>query len=161
MSRRHQHRQPAAGRPAERDFAVVALANAGPDGIPFNQAVVRWALRNYLGVTDRDPQPLPYDQARASEITGTYEIDAMTLDITTTGTGLRLEVRIKPEIRAASDKELPADHAPFDFGLLPGDGHEYIVTGGAFVGQRGFFTRDERGAVAGVDLAGRLFSRVP
>ncbi len=29
----------------ERDFAVVALANAGPDGISFNQAVVRWALQ--------------------------------------------------------------------------------------------------------------------
>jgi hypothetical protein len=28
-------------------------------------------------------------------------------------------------------------------------------------GQRGFFTRDQRGAVVGVDIAGRLFSRVP
>jgi hypothetical protein len=27
-------------------------------------------------------------------------------------------------------------------------------------GLRGFFTRDERGAVVGVDLAGRLFTRV-
>jgi hypothetical protein len=32
----------------ERGFAVVALSNAGPDGIPFNQAVVRWALQTYL-----------------------------------------------------------------------------------------------------------------
>jgi hypothetical protein len=38
-----------------RDFAVVALSNAGPDGIPCNQAIVRWALRTYLGLTDRDP----------------------------------------------------------------------------------------------------------
>lgn len=43
----------------ERDFAVVSLSNAGPNGIPFNQAVVRWTLHSYLGVTDRDPQPLP------------------------------------------------------------------------------------------------------
>ena len=42
----------------ERDFAVVSLSNAGPDGIPFNQAVVRWALETYLGVIDRDPEPL-------------------------------------------------------------------------------------------------------
>ena len=55
----------------ERDFAVVALSNAGPDGIPFNQAVVRWALQTYLGVTDRDPEPLPYDEARAREVVGT------------------------------------------------------------------------------------------
>ena len=33
----------------ERDFAVVSLSNAGPDGIPFNQAVVRWALRALPG----------------------------------------------------------------------------------------------------------------
>jgi hypothetical protein len=57
--------------------------------------------------------------------------------------------------------ELPPDHAPFDFGLLPGDADEYIITSGAFKGQRGFFTRDETGAVVGVDLAGRLFKRVP
>ena len=44
----------------ERDFAVVSLSNAGPDGIPFNQAVVRWALQNYLGVIDWDPEPLSY-----------------------------------------------------------------------------------------------------
>jgi hypothetical protein len=68
---------------------------------------------------------------------------------------------MKPEIRAAADKELPPDHAPFDFGLLPGDADEYIITSGAFKGQRGFFTRDETGAVVGVDLAGRLFKRVP
>jgi CubicO group peptidase (beta-lactamase class C family) len=141
----------------ERDFAVVALSNAGPNGIPFNQAAVRWALSTYLGVVDKDPEPLPYDQALAREVAGAYEIDAMTLTITDDGSGLTLEVLIKPEIRAASDKELPADHAPFALGLLPGD--EYVITGGAFNGQRGFFSRDDTGEVVGVDLAGRLFGR--
>jgi hypothetical protein len=84
----------------------------------------------------------------------------MTLTIDTTDTGLRLEVLMKPEIRAAADKELPPDHAPFDFGLLPGDTDEYIITSGAFTGQRGFFTHDDNGAVTGVDLAGRLFNRI-
>ena len=145
----------------EREFAVVALSNAGPDGIPCNQAIVRWALRTYLGLTDRDPEPIPYDEARAREIAGNYENDVMTLTIAADGTGLRLEVLLKPEIRAAADKEPPPDHAPFDFGLLPGDADEYIITGGAFRGQRGFFSRDDTGAVVGVDLAGRLFRRVP
>jgi CubicO group peptidase (beta-lactamase class C family) len=145
----------------ERGFAVVALSNAGPNGIPCNQAVVRWALQTYVGVTDRDPEPLPSDEARAREVVGSYENDVMTLTIGTDGAGLRLEVRMKPEIRAAADKELPPDHAPFDVGLLPGDADEYIITSGAFKGQRGFFTRDESGAVVGVDLAGRLFNRVP
>ncbi len=142
-----------------RDFAVVALSNAGPDGILFNQAVVRWALQTYVGVTDRDPQPLPYDAARAREIVGRYENEVMTLTIDTDGAGLRLEVLMKPETRAAY-KEAPPDHAPFEFGLLPGDADEYVITRGAFKGQRGLFTRDQSGTVVGVDLAGRLFNRV-
>ncbi len=97
----------------------------------------------------------------AREIAGNYENDVMTLTVGTGGSGLRLEVLLKPEIRAAAGKEPPPDHAPFDFGLLPGDRDEYIITGGAFQGQRGFFTRDETGAVVGADLAGRLFRRVP
>jgi len=145
----------------ERDFAVVSLSNAGPDGISFNQAVVRWALAHYLGVIDQDPTPLPFAAARAEEVVGSYVNEVMTLTIGTEGAALRLEVLMKPEIRAAADKELPPDHAPFDLGLLPGDTDDYILTSGAFTGQRGFFTRDERGTVVGVDLAGRLFTRVP
>ena len=45
------------------------------------------------------------------------------------------------------------------FGLLSGEGDEYIVSDGAMKGQRGFFTRDADGRVTGVDLAGRLFTR--
>jgi CubicO group peptidase (beta-lactamase class C family) len=145
----------------ERDFAVVALSNAGPDGTNCNQAVVRWALQAYLGVTDRDLQPLPYDPARARELLGSYETDAMTVTIATEGDRLRLAVRIKPEIRAAADKELPPDIEPSDFGLLPGDADEYVITSGALTGQRGFFTRDDGGAVVGVDVAGRFAKRVP
>jgi hypothetical protein len=146
----------------ERGFAVVALCNEGPDGIPFNQAVIRWALQEYLGLTDRDPEPLPFDEARAREVAGRYENEVMTFTVGIAGDGqrmgLRMQVRIKPEIRAAADKEPPPDPAPFDVGLLPRD--EYIVTDGEYAGQRGFFTRDTSGAVTGVDLAGRLASRV-
>lgn len=145
----------------ERDFAVVSLSNAGPNGIPFNQAVVRWALQHYLGVVDRDPEPLSFDPAQAPELVGRYENDVMTLIIAADETGMTLEVGIKPEIRAASESEMPPDYAPAAIGLLSGnvDG-EYILTQGGMQGQRGFFTRDESGAVVGVDLAGRLFTRV-
>ncbi|MFD9123823.1 serine hydrolase domain-containing protein [Kitasatospora sp. NPDC059571] len=143
----------------ERDFAVVALSNAGPDGILFNQAVVRWALQTHLGVADRDPQPLPHDETWARQVAGHYEIDAMTLTVATDGTGLTLDVRIRPEIRAASETEIPPDHAPAGLGRLPGREDEYIVTEGGLKGQRGYFTRDEAGTVLGIDLAGRLFTR--
>ena len=144
----------------ERNFAVVSLANAGPDGYPFNQSVVRWALEHYLGVIDRDPEPIAYDRARSEQVAGRYEIDAMNLDIATDGSQLTLAVGIKPEIRLASDAEMPPDYPPATMGFLPGDGDEYIITDGGLKGQRGFFSRDDNGAVIGVDLAGRLFGRI-
>jgi len=143
----------------ERAFAVVALSNASPNGIPFNQAVIHWALENYIGVVDREPETLPYDEKRGLEIIGRYETNAQTLAIRKNETRLTLEVGIKPEIRAAADKERPPDYPAEDIGLLPGDKDEYIVTSGGLKGQRGFFTRDESGKVVGVDLAGRLFKR--
>jgi CubicO group peptidase (beta-lactamase class C family) len=142
----------------ERNFAVVSLSNAGPNGIPFNQAVLKWALGHYLDVVEREPQPLPYDEASAREVVGTYDMDSMTMTIATDGANLTLAVGIKPEIRAAADTELPPDYPAAVIGLLPGD--EYILTEGGMKGQRGFFTRDIAGAVTGADLAGRIFNRV-
>jgi len=144
----------------ERDFAVVVVSNSGPDnGLAFNHAVLRWALEHYLGVIDRDPEPLPHDEARAQEIVGRYDNDMMTLTFAAAEAGLTVACGIKPEVRAATETELPPDLPPADLGLLPGD--EYIVTSGGLQGQRGSFTRDDSGVIVGVDLAGRLFTRVP
>ncbi|MEV6946261.1 serine hydrolase domain-containing protein [Streptomyces sp. NPDC051172] len=144
----------------ERNFAVVSLANAGPDGYPFNQSVVRWVLEHYLGVVEKTAEPVPYDEGRAQEVVGRYEIDAINLDIAADGTRLTLAVGIKPEIREASEEDMPPDHPAAGIGFLPGDADEYIVTEGGLTGQRGYFSRDVNGAVTGVDLAGRLFNRV-
>jgi hypothetical protein len=146
---------------ADANGPALAAANAGPDGTPCNQAVVRWALQHHLGVTDRGPQPLPYDAARAREVVGRYANDAMTLTIGTEGAGLRLESRLKPEVRAALATDPGPDYAPAAIGLLPGAEDEYVVTDGGQRGLRGFFTRDDCGVVVGVDLAGRLFTREP
>ncbi|MEW2354321.1 serine hydrolase domain-containing protein [Spirillospora sp. NPDC029432] len=146
----------------ERDFAVVVASNEGPDrGLELNQAIVHWALEHYLGVIDRAPEPLPFDAERAREVVGDYANEMMTITIDTDASGLTIACAIKPELRAASDAEMPADLPAAGLGLLPGDGDEYIVTGGGLTGQRGFFTRDRNGAIIGADLAGRLFSRVP
>ncbi|MGW5426813.1 serine hydrolase domain-containing protein [Streptomyces sp. NPDC004059] len=143
----------------ERDFAVVSLANCGPEGYQFNQAVLKRALELFLDVVEREPEPLPYDEQRAREVAGRYEIDAMNLDIALGAGRLTLAVGIKPEIRAASDVEMPPDYPAAGIGFLPGDGDEYIVTEGGLKGQRGFFSRADDGTVTGVDLAGRLFTR--
>lgn len=144
----------------ERSFAIVSFANAGPNGIQFNQEVVRWALQQYLGIIDKDPEPLPHDHTMAEDLTGTFVNDAMTLSLTSDGIKLIMDVRLKPEVRASMGAECPPDFSPATIGLLPDKIDEYIVTEGGLKGQRGFFTRNESGFVTGVDIAGRIFNRV-
>lgn len=145
----------------DRDFAIAVMSNAGPDsGLAFNHAVLQRALQHYLGLVERGPEPLPFDHERAREVVGRYENDIMRVTLDTDGAQLTVECAIKPEIRAASGTELPPDLPAAALGLLPGDGDEFVVTSGGLRGQRGFFTRDESGAVVGVDLAGRRFRRV-
>jgi hypothetical protein len=84
----------------------------------------------------------------------------MRLVISAGETCMTLETGLKPDIRAALASEAPPDYSPAAIGLLPGDGDEYIILEGGLKGQRGFFTRDETGAVVGVDLAGRIATRV-
>ncbi|MEZ0108193.1 CubicO group peptidase (beta-lactamase class C family) [Catenulispora sp. EB89] len=144
----------------ERGFAIVALSNCAPEGYQLNQDVVKWALEHFLGVVEEDPEPVPYDAARNGDVVGRYEIDAMNLDVADDGARLTLAVGIKPEIRAASDTEMPQDYPAAAMGFLAEDGDDYIITDGGLKGQRGLFTRDESGAVVGIDIAGRLFGRV-
>jgi len=104
----------------ERNFAVVALCNAGPNGIQFNQAVLQWSLQNYLGLVERAPKPLPYDSSRALEIIGRYENEIQIVTIASTGKKLTIAAGIKPEVRASSEKELPSDYPPANMGLCLG-----------------------------------------
>jgi hypothetical protein len=82
----------------------------------------------------------------------------MTLTITDDGASIWVEARLKPEIRAASLVELPADYEPFEIDPRPWD--SYAVTSGPLQGQFGHIARDA-GNVTGVGLAGRWFMRLP
>lgn len=62
---------------------------------------------HYMGVADRNPEPLPYDPARAAEIVGGYENDMMTLIFRADEAALTVVCTIKPEICAATGTELP------------------------------------------------------
>lgn len=144
----------------EHDFAIVVLTNAEPGGTPCNMAVIRWALEHFLGLVDRDPEPVAFELGRAAEVVGDYEVDMMIVSVVEEGGRLSLAARIRPELRAASEAEMPADCEPAHMGFLYEDGDDYIVTEGPLQGQRGYFARDEHGTVTAIDLAGRQFRRV-
>ncbi|MEU5155231.1 serine hydrolase domain-containing protein [Glycomyces sp. NPDC021274] len=143
----------------EHDFAIAVVTNAEPGGTPCNLAVIRWALEHYLGLVDRDPEPVAFDRERAAGIIGDYEVDMMVVSVVDEGDYLSLAACIRPELRVDSP-EMPADCEPAHMGFLHEDGDDYIVTEGPLQGQRGYFARDERGEVTAIDLAGRQFRRV-
>ena len=143
----------------EQGFAVVALSNAGPDGTTFNQAVVRWALENYLGVTNRDPSPSPTTRRGPGRSSGTTRTRPWTSTSPPTGSN------------DARGRHQAADPGGGGRGATPrlsaGRNRpaarrrdEYIITSGGMKGMRGFFTRDDSGAVVGIDAGGWLYRRV-
>ncbi|WP_331743295.1 beta-lactamase family protein (plasmid) [Streptomyces sp. NBC_01136] len=143
----------------ERNFAVVTVATAGPNGIPYNQDVVRWALETYLGVVDRDPEPLPFDEARARELVGTYETATGRAIVRADGEQLLLDFEVTAEALEVIGKA--PDFEPSEFGMLSDANDQYIVTSGPLAGMRGVFSRDASGAIETINLAGRSYLRVP
>jgi CubicO group peptidase (beta-lactamase class C family) len=143
----------------ERGFALAVVSNSEPNSLNLNQAVVRRLLADRLGLDERPPEPLPYDEARSGELVGTYEDNMMWVHVRSVDEQLAISFEMKPEALAEMGQEVP-DYPPCPMGLLP-RGDEYILTGGPFGGMRGYFSRDEHGDISGVDLSGRLYGRLP
>ena len=147
----------------EHHFAVTGLTNCGPNGSQFLDELGRWALEAYLGIVERDPEPLALSADELAGYAGTYETIAATALIVVDGGGLALTATIKPETLAklvAAGDEPPDDSPPFPIGILPGPGDRYIVTDGPAKGMKGYFVRTADGAVESVHVGGRLATRV-
>ena len=145
----------------ERDFAITLMTNCGPNGPQFNERVLRWALESYIGVIDKDPEPVALGDAELVQYEGRYETIAAVADVTAQNGRLMVLVEIRPEVRAQlqeQGEEVP-EQPPVPLGLLGGEGDRYIVSDGPAKGMKGYFVRDESGAVAAVHLGGRLATR--
>ncbi len=147
----------------ERNFGIVTLTNCSPNGGQFNEEMRRWALENYLGVVEREPEPITLTESELLRYAGRFETLAAIADIAVRDGGLVATVEIKPEVLAqlhAAGEEEP-DQPPFPLGLLPGPGDRYVVTDGPAKGMKGYFARSEQGEVTAVHMGGRLATRVP
>jgi CubicO group peptidase (beta-lactamase class C family) len=148
----------------ERDFAIISMTNCGPNGPMYNDALTKWALETYLGITETDPEPVLLGDAALEEYTGHYETVAVDCYITADAGRLSIRVEPKPETRkalmedgaTAEDLEQP----PIVIGMLPGDGDTYIVAEGPAKGMKGYFARDAAGHIKGAHIGGRMATRV-
>ena len=146
----------------ERDFAVIVLTNCDSIGSQLKEQAVRFALEHYIGVVQKDPEPVKLSDERLAPYTGTYETVAAIANIAAQDGGLVLTVEIKPEARAqlfAEEEEIP-EQPPIPLGMLEGDNDFYVVTDGPAKGMRGYFVRGADGNIESVHVGGRLATRV-
>ncbi|HET6809711.1 MAG TPA: serine hydrolase domain-containing protein [Acidimicrobiales bacterium] len=147
----------------ERGFALTSMANCGPNGSQLNHSLSRWALEHYLGVIDKDPEPIVLGDDVLASFAGRYETIAATCHITVDSGRLLAKIDVKPEMRkvlSEAGEEIPDDEPPFVLGLLHADGNDYVIAEGPAKGMKGYFVRDRDGSVTGVHLGGRLATRV-
>ncbi|HZU73029.1 MAG TPA: serine hydrolase domain-containing protein [Acidimicrobiales bacterium] len=148
----------------ERGFAFTSMTNCGPNGSQLNDRLGKWALEHYLGIIDKDPEPILLGDEVLAPFAGRYETIAAAVEITAEAGRLVARVEIKPEmarILRESGEEVPEEQPPIVLGLLSSDGNEYVVAEGPARGMKGYFNRDADGTVTGVHLGGRLATRVP
>ena len=146
----------------ERDFAISVMTNCGPNGSTFMEELVKWALEAYIGVVERDPEPIDADDATLAQYTGRYETAAVWAEITAEKSRLIVNVEIKPEtLKQLYDEgtEVP-EQPPIPLGLLEGTGDRYVVSDGPGKGMRGYFVRNAAGEIEAVHVGGRLATRV-
>jgi CubicO group peptidase (beta-lactamase class C family) len=145
----------------DKDFAVVTIANSGPDnGLAFNHEIIQAGLESVAKVTAPRVKVMRYKRHVADEYAGVYENEMMHATFTSTGKALTAEFAIKPGIRASATTELPPDMPAAPIALLHGEQDQYMVTGGGLKGQRGYFSRDKSDRIITVTMAGRVFTRI-
>jgi CubicO group peptidase (beta-lactamase class C family) len=144
----------------ERDFAITTLAN-GPGGAEAGPDLVRWALEAYVGLVERDPEPVARPAAELAAYGGRFETVAVFYDVAVKGGGLVLEGRIRPEVAAqmVAQGEQPPEMPPFALSFLSAEGDRFFVMNGPLKGQKGYFHRDPSGTVDGVHFGGRYATR--
>jgi CubicO group peptidase (beta-lactamase class C family) len=148
----------------DRNFAVISMSNCGPNGPQLNDAIVKWALEHYVGIVDRDPEPVVLSDAELQQYLGRFETLAATVEITPDTGRLLAKVEMKPEARAVlreQGEDPDEEQPPIPIALLAHGGDEYIIPEGPAKGMKGFFTRASDGTVDAVHVGGRLATREP
>ena len=147
----------------ERNFAISTLSNCDLCGSHMMEEIVKWALEMYVGVVEKDPEPIELPDDELALFVGDYETRVVEVAVTSTKGGLSLKITPKEEAikeLTESGEDPPPDYPPFPLGFLSGEGDRYIITEGLAKGMKGYFVRDDSGKVEAVHIGGRLATRV-
>ena len=144
-------------------FGVISMTNCGPNGPQLNHKIVKWALEQFLGLVDQEPEPIRLSDDELAAYTGRFETIAAIVEVSAHDGRLSAQVEMKPEMAAQireSGEEVPVQ-PPIILAILAGEPDRYIVDEGDAKGMKGYFSRASDGSVDGVHLGGRLATRTP
>ena len=139
----------------EAGFALAIVTNHAPGGSRLIRAVSRLALQLYLGVEERDPEPLELAPDQLPEYAGRYTNPFADADVRLEEGRLVAHTIFKAGFPTKDSPPLPPEPpAPLAFY----DADRVFVPEGTFEGTRGDFVRDGEGRIAWFRWGGRLFA---
>lgn len=143
----------------ERDFAFVSMSNSSPAGSELNHKLQAWAYESQLGITVSEPEVAELSDDELAAYAGSFQTNVADLELTPRDGRLMAVITIT-DLSLMAEGE-PAEQPAIPLAILAGDGNRYVVAEGDGKGMRGFFTRDDSGAVEAINLGGRLMTRKP
>jgi CubicO group peptidase (beta-lactamase class C family) len=137
----------------EAGFALAILTNHSPGGSELIRELSRLAWRLYLGVDERDPEPLELVPEQLAEYAGLYANPFADADLRIEDGRLVEHTRFKAGFPTKDSPPLPpVPPAPLAFYVAD----RVFVSEGPFKGARGDFLRDGEGRIAWFRSGGRL-----
>lgn len=137
--------------PGQR-FAFVALTNSDR-GSELYQPLTRWALEQFLGLREEDPQPLEAPEAQLAEYAGSYQAAAQDLRLSLRQGALVLEILPKGGF-PAQDSPPPPPPPPVRLALCGPD--RVLILDEPGRGNQGEFLRGADGQIAWLRIGGRV-----
>jgi CubicO group peptidase (beta-lactamase class C family) len=137
-------------------FALAIVTNHAPGGSRLIRAVSRLAWQLYLGVDERDPEPIELAPGELAEYVGLYTNPFADADVRLEEGCLVTHTVFKAGFPTKDSPPLPpVPPAPLAFY----DADRVFVPDGTFEGARGDFVRDAEGRIAWFRSGGRLHAR--
>jgi CubicO group peptidase (beta-lactamase class C family) len=130
-----------------KGFAVAVLTN-GSNGAALYRHVNRWALREYAGLIDRDPEPVPLPVNELQRFVGTFTTPTAETTVSIEGEGLRVEGRTQGF--DGKWTAVPVAHA------VPVGEREFLVTDSVLEGSTFDYILNADGSVRFRRAGGRL-----
>lgn len=135
----------------EHDFAVAILTNADR-GIEVTREVSRWALKEYLGLEESDPEPIEATEAIFAPYVGRYSRPFAELELGILGGRLVGQFTPKGSF-PIEDAPVPPPPPPMSFALCEKD--RLLAMDGAFKGRTADIVRKADGTIGWLRAMGR------